>query len=369
MTPIDIDAEWELLAGFLPKDWEELAWTTQAMRRHRGRIRDAAMLLRMLLLYASDGLSFRSAAIRASELGLADVTDEALMKRLNSSERWLGALTHGMFTATRTGRPPHVDVPGRLVRAVDATVVRPPGALGGYWRIHYSIGLADLRCDFYGITDEKRGETFNRIPVSAGDILLGDRGYCHREAVAHVMRRRADVIVRLNHTSFPLLGRRGGKFEFLPHLRRLKGLASGEWDVAFDAYDQRHIARLCAIRKNSQHAAEAKEKIRRETEAADLQPDTLEAAEYIFVLATVPENELSAESILELYRARWQIELVFKRLKSLLDLDTLRQKRPPGARAWLQAKLLVALLTERLLEEGRVFSPWGHDGAAPQHLA
>jgi hypothetical protein len=369
MTPIDIDAEWEIISGFLPPGWQELAWTTGAMRRHRGAIRDESTLLRMLLLYAADQLSFRSAVARAEKLGLARMSDEALMKRLGTSGAWLSALTLQMFTSMRRGRPAKTDCPGRLVRAVDATTVEPPGATQCHWRIHYSVGLSDLRCDFYGLTDSSGGETFKRFPVTPGDVLVGDRGYCHREAVADVKRRRADVVVRLNLTSFPLLGPRGAKFELLPQLRRMRRFDATEWDVAFDAYDKRHAARLCAVRKSAQVAEETKDKLRKEATGGRVSKDVLEAAEYAFVLTTIDEAELSAPGVLELYRARWQIELMFKRLKSLLDLDTLRQERPPGAKAWIEAKLLVALITERLLDEGRSFSPWGHDVAAPQPLA
>src|SRR5208283_2557467 len=137
----------------------------------------------------------------------------------------------------------------------------------------------------------------------------------------------------------------------------------------FEAYRKSFPARLCAIRKSAAVAEESKQKLRREAGSRPVQPDTLEAAEYIFVLATGGLTMLTTAGVLDAYRLRWQIELAFKRLKSLMHLDLLRQKKPPGATAWLQAKLLVALLIERLLEEGRVFSPWGHDSAAPKPVA
>jgi IS4 transposase len=43
---------------------------------------------------------------------------------------------------------------------------------------------------------------------------------------------------------------------------------------------------------------------------------------------------------------RWQIELAFKRLKSLLNIDRLPAKNPHLARAWLNAHLLLALLID-----------------------
>src|SRR5579862_6956810 len=171
MVPIDLDAEWDLLTSFLPPDWEELAWKTGAMRRHRGTISDPSTLLRMLLLYAAGDLSFRSAVWRAREQGIAAISDEALMKRLNRSEAWLALLTQRMFTATRRERPAKLDSPNKLFRLVDATSVAQTGSPPFYWKIHYSIGLADLRCDFFRITDLRGGEEFKRFPATQGDVL------------------------------------------------------------------------------------------------------------------------------------------------------------------------------------------------------
>jgi IS4 transposase len=52
---------------------------------------------------------------------------------------------------------------------------------------------------------------------------------------------------------------------------------------------------------------------------------------------------------LELYRFRWQVELDFKRLKSLLQLGNLTARDPPLARTFLYSKLLAALLLEDLI--------------------
>ena len=86
-----------------------------------------------------------------------------------------------------------------------------------------------------------------------------------------------------------------------------------------------------------------------------------EAAQYVFVWTSLPEKEYSAEAIMELYRLRWQIELTFKRLKSLLGFGQLPKRSDASAHAWLHGKLFVALLIERLIEEASLFSPWGYD--------
>jgi IS4 transposase len=64
--------------------------------------------------------------------------------------------------------------------------------------------------------------------------------------------------------------------------------------------------------------------------------------------------------VLDWYRLRWQIELVFKRLKSLARLGHLPKYDDQSSRAWLYGKLFVALLTHKLIRQARDFSPWGY---------
>jgi IS4 transposase len=90
-----------------------------------------------------------------------------------------------------------------------------------------------------------------------------------------------------------------------------------------------------------------------------VQPETLEAADYVFVFTTLTETYL-ASVVMELYRARWQIELAFKRLKSLVQLGHLKKHDQIASRAWLQGKLLVAFLVDALLVTAERISPWGY---------
>ena len=367
-----MDEEWGVIATLLPEGWRELARETGAMRRARGGIASPEALLQLLLLHVATGLSLKQAVARAHVQGIASVTDVALLKRLRSSEGWLRELARRMYEASRFAHSSTTAPEGRRLRAVDATTVEEPGATGTNWRVHYCISLPDLRCDFYELTDVRGGETYKRVPVAPGDIILGDRGYCHREGVAHVLRQGGDVIVRLNSTSFPLLAaHRDTPFALLPNLRRLKGCRPGEWAVRFKTGDRTWNARLCAIRKGETAAEKAKKKIQQAASRKGMQinAETLEFAEYIFVLATLDSEVLDTREILDLYRARWQIELCFKRFKSLLRLGHLPKRSDASARAWIQGKLLTVLLVERLIAEARFFSPWGFDLSASQPMA
>jgi len=60
------------------------------------------------------------------------------------------------------------------------------------------------------------------------------------------------------------------------------------------------------------------------------------------------------------HRMRWQIELVFKRLKSLAQLGHVPKHDDRSSRAWLYGKLLVTLLAQKLIRIGRDISPSGY---------
>jgi hypothetical protein len=352
--------EWSVLARFLPEGWRDLARSTGALQRAR-QVRSADVLLRLAFLYAASGLSLQQAAARATTAGLARISAVGLMKRMRSAGPWLRALAEALFT--ESGRLPSLEgvPPERRLRIVDATHVRVSGSSGTDWRLHYVLRLPTLTCDFAEVTDATGGETYMRVPVQPGDIILGDRGYCHREGVAHVLDHRGDVVVRLNSSSFPLLNGDGERVDLLATMRSLTEHEPQGWAVRFVAGKRAYAARLCAVRKSARAAQLSKERLLKAARKKGkvVQPETLELAEYIFVLTTPGLDVLTPAQVLELYRVRWQVELGFKRLKSLFNVGSAPNRDPEAVRSWIYAKLLAVLLIERLGEESRLFSPWG----------
>jgi hypothetical protein len=349
-------ADWDIVKGFLPADWEAGARQCGALRRCRN-VDSAETLLRLIFLHVAGGLSLRQTVVRAEAFGWAKLSDVALLKRLRASAGWLESLCWGIWRAGDW--PEGLTEKGRRWRVVDATTAQEPGATGIDWRVHYVVGLPSLVCDYVSVTGIRGGETLCRIPVQPGDILLADRGYSHRAGVAWVLSQGGDVIVRHQGSNFPLQDRSGGDFDLLPALRRLPQHRPGSWPVRFEHEGHTWDVWLHAVRKSAAATEQSQAELRLER-GAGLQPQTLELAEYVVVLTSLNPKDVSATRVLTLYRGRWQIELVFKRLKSLLGVGELAKYDPDSARAWLQAKLLTALLLERLEREAFFFSPWGY---------
>ena len=140
---------------------------------------------------------------------------------------------------------------------------------------------------------------------------------------------------------------------------------TAEWAVRIPLPDlQGPLAvRLCAVRKSAGAIALAQAKLRRKARKQGwrVQPESLLYAEYVMVLSTLPAAQYSAPQVLEAYRLRWQVELVFKRLKQIAQLGHLPKHDPESSQAWLYGKLLVALLTEKVIQSANALSPWGYE--------
>jgi Transposase DDE domain len=347
--------DWDIVKRLLPQDWEASARQCGALRRSRN-VANAETLLRLILLHVAGGLSLRQTVARAQVLGWASLSDVALLKRLRAAANWLEVLCWGMWSHWDW---PTVLAPGRRWRIVDATTAQEPDATTIDWRVHYVVGLPSLACEFVSVTSFRGAETFCRIPIRPADVLLADRGYSHRAGVDWVLSQGADVIVRHHGVSFPLLDYQGKNFDLLGALRRLRHHEPGTWKTCFEYQERRWGVWLHAVRKSTAAAERTKQALRKEY-GAGVQPQTLELAEYVVVLTSLKPQAVSAFAVLGLYRGRWQIELVFKRLKSLLGVGELAKYDEDSAKAWLQAKLLTALLMERLEREAFLFSPWGY---------
>jgi len=359
---------WIILQKFLPLGWKEEARKSGALQRARG-ISSAEDLLRILLMHLANGCSLVETAVRAREAGLGQVSSVALFKRLRAAEywlRWLAQKTRGDYPL------PALEGQGRL-RAVDATNVSESGSTGTDWRIHYSVNLANLECDFFELTDIRRGgETFRRVPVHPQDIMLGDRVYASPPGVAHVIDAHADVVVRLNRQSLPLFDANGERLNILRTVRGTRVGLPREWDARVHLPKGGIVrGRLIAIQRSAQAVRAERRRLKRRAQRRQekVSEESLKAARY-FMIWTSLSRSVPTATVLEFYRLRWQIELVFKRMKSIMGLGHLPKTDPGSSRAWLQGKLFVGLLVERMIDAAKSFSPWGYSvEQTPQPLA
>lgn len=355
-----VETQWSYLLSMLPpKSALEASARDQGALLRRRVVRSAEALLRLALVYCC-GLSLRQTSCWARLQGLAEISQVGVMKCLRRSAPWLGFLV----TSKLAERAECRQIRGFRLRLVDATTVSAPGSQGTDWRVHLGFDLGSLSIDWVELTGAEGGESLSRFQIGPREVLIGDRGYAHVRGLGSVRQAGGEFLVRLNWQNLPLQTPAGERFDLLRAAGSLSDTEVGEFAVQTVATRKvpAMAARVVMLRKSEEAAQQARAKILREArkKGRQVDPRTLEAAGYVFLLTSLPADQLKAAEVLELYRFRWQVELAFKRLKSLWDFGSVPVKDPDLARTYIYAKLLLAVLVEDLTQTLRTHSPWGY---------
>ncbi len=315
----------------------------------RGRaVACATDLLRLVLAYCLGGMGLRSTSAWAASSGLADLSNVALLKRLRKCGAWM---EHLAGTLLSTGLQP--GAAGRRIRLLDGTTVPKAGKEdkknNGLWRLHCTFDLPAERFSFIELTDEKGGERLDRTPFAKGDIAIADRGYMHPDPLAHILEQGADVIVRAGWKGARWLGEDRKPFDILAALTAAENAGVLDKPIWIARKKAVPLAlRLVAFRKPPEAAEASRVKARQaaKREGYAISGGTLAAAEWVILVTSLDAETFSTNAIGELYRARWRIEMAFKRLKSLIGLSAPPSEDTAVAKTWILAHLLMVLLLE-----------------------
>jgi hypothetical protein len=265
---------------------------------------------------------------------------------------------------------------GYRLRALDGTSICQPGADRTTWRLHVGYDLATGQVDQLELTDVHGAENLQRLTYRPGDIVLGDRYYARPRDLRPVIDASADFIVRTGWNALRLLQANGEPFDLFS---ALAAQPEQEGEVPVRIYEgttgvpplEPLILRLVIRRKDPEQAEAEQKRLLKDAKKRGKQPDprSLEAAKYILLLTSLPADAFLPTDILTLYRFRWQIELAFKRFKSLAGLDLLPAKKPELARAWIYARLIVAIIAEQIAGQVPDSSPSGPDNTTRKPVA
>lgn len=341
---------------------DELAKETKAIERRR-KIGDGTRLLRLALARGPGGLSLSQTAAWAELIGLASLSDPAVKYRLDKAAPFLQAVMERQLAAHAESAA--LCWAGRLLRAGDGTTVQQPASKGTDWRIHGVFDLGRGGFSHLELTDKHGAESAGRGAPVAGEVRIMDRNYARAPALAAFRQQsaeQADFIVRVRWKAFALRREDGSSFSLIEHLQQLP-----DDNVPHEIMLQANVRpgqprlplRLIFLRIPPEAAEANRTRLRRAAprKQKQLDPRSLIAAGFLVLATSLPADAYPTAEVLAAYRLRWQIELAFKRLKSLLHIDRLPTHTPEASRSWLYAHLVLALLCDQISQEFLESSP------------
>jgi len=351
----DPDTLFEELLQDLPPETVQMARAFKAFVRAK-KVKTPGQLLRVVFLYCGLDKSLREVAGTFTAL-YESMTDQAVAERLRACGPWVQAMLRRMLPLAAVATLP----PGRRFVVIDASSIQAPGATGTDYRLHIAMDLVALQFLEVFVSDVHTGETLKHFTLAPGDVAVADRGYAHCQGMSAALQQGADLIVRLNPFSVVLYDAVGVPLELCTALKRQHMETLRTLAVALCATGGQHTVRgwVHAYRLNAEQANRARQKCRQGHKKGTPTAESLLLAGWVLVFTTLEPAVLSAQTIMALYRCRWQVEIAIKRWKSVLEVDALRAKaHSPLATVWLHGKLLYALMLERRMRR-QLGDGWG----------
>ena len=351
----DPDTLFEELLQDLPPETAHMAREFKAFVRAK-KIKTPEQLLRVVLLYCGLDKPLREVAGTFTAL-YESITDQSVAERLRACGPWVQALLRRMLPLSPVDTLPA----GLRFVVIDASSIQAPGATGTDHRLHIAMDLLSLQFIEVLVSDVHTGETLKHFTLAPGDVAVADRGYAHCQGMSAAVKQGAELIVRLNPFSVVLGDAAGAPLELCTALKRQKTATLRTLAVELRSTGGQHEVRgwVHAYRLNAEHANRARQKCRQGHKKGTPKAESLFLAGWVLVFTTLAPAVLSAQTIMALYRCRWQVEIAIKRWKSVLDVDALRAKaNSPLAEVWLHGKLLYALMLERRMRR-QLGDSWG----------
>jgi hypothetical protein len=331
----------ELLQGLLSETMDVLARETGCVKRERKFSGSTLLSTLVLTVLQNPKPANRDYQTTAAQLGLY-VTENAIAQRFTSDlVKFLAAALNRVLSHVLVTDAPPIKLLGRFTQVVigdSTTVTLPneyaeqfPGCGGAYGSGKAALKIQvlwDLRHGRLQVVLEPGRASdakspITELPLPAGSLSIFDLGYFSVDRFQRVGRAKGYWLSRLQHgtTIYDAAGNPVALRKFLA-----KNAKRGVVDVRVQLGEKRLPSRLVAVRVLPEIAARRRRKIREKARDHGREPsqEYLELQEWTIFVTNCPPSLLKWKEVVVLYRARWQIERLFKLWKSynhLADCD------------------------------------------------
>jgi Transposase DDE domain len=306
----------------------------------------------------------------AAALGVS-ITPQGLDQRFGPAA---AALLRDRLTAATTeviaADPVAITIVRRFtaVEVLDSTTIRLPDALASHWRgcggrtttgtqaalkCTLSFDLVTGRLTGPELTDgrtQDRATTLQHATPQPASVHIVDQGFATLTRFAALAAAGAFFLSRLP-VQWSVWRPEGERLEVEAWLAQQ---SASTVEIAVELGAIRLPARVLALRVPPTVAQERRRKVQAAAKREGQTPSArvVARADWTLLVTNIPAAQLTATEAWTLYRCRWQIELLFKRWKSLGGIDESRSADPDRILCEVYAKLLIVLAQHWVLLTG-----------------
>ena len=372
MLKINITLIWELIKFFTSREIKETARTTGFMRREGKLQPDTFFKAFTVGLWDLHEVTLTTLAGKCEDLQeRLKLTRQGLFGRINAGAEFLKELLNQVmnYTANKFLSTETVEILRQFqdVYICDSSIISLPDKLEGQ---HKGLGGTNAKAaikiqavfsvisrTFKAIEILKAtGNDSNKTTDLAAkllmlELIIFDLGYYNAKAFRDIDEKGAFFISRVKaNTKFyednPEQADKYIKIDISKELKLYGKTTVDKWIYIGGNKNTRMKVRLVAVRLPNSVAADRIRKARKKAKAKGktLTKEQIRFLAWNVMITNVPDDMLSAETICELYRIRWQIELIFKCWKGCFKIDEMNNVGDKYFECLLYGRLIVITL-------------------------
>jgi Transposase DDE domain len=359
-----IDKVASTLQAVLGSSLDLLARQTSVIKRQRKFLGSSLFNTVVLTMLKSPAPKNHDFVVTAAQLGVS-VTPEAIEKRFTDEfitflRRGLEQVMENMiaaepcpiplldkFTAVEIGDSTTVTIP-------DEYEAEFPGCGGksgsgkAAVKIQATWELRSRKLTTLLVEPGRRADAKSKAlekPAATGSLVIRDLGYFKLESFQTMSTSGVYWISRLQQGT-TIFDQEGRPLNLLQHLRRYSGNAPIDMPVRLGC-DGQLACRMIVLRVPQEMADRRRQQAYEKAQKHGRAPSAehLEWCQWTILITNCPAELLPWKEVVVLYRARWQIELMFKLWKSHNQLAAHRAEWTPRERmAMFWAKLIAVII-------------------------
>lgn len=181
--------------------------------------------------------------------------------------------------------------------------------------------------------------------IEPGDLILRDLGYYSTDSYLKIEQRNAFYISRLK-TQVAVYQKKAGGYEALLWSDIVKNIETNQ-NHSFDEWiyigkHQKHPVRLIAWVLPQEE--QQKRLRRKQSKKGNIRKEDLIWSKLNMFITNIGKDIMDIQQIYHLYKIRWQIELMFKVWKSILNINISRKMKTSRLKCYLYSKFIWVLI-------------------------